>query len=229
MRQFSRRRSWRTRRPQGDSGCAGGLGMGSDWGMIWVYAQPPYIPAGPAPILQGPFVNAVEQPIGPLLHDTYIGRPEMFYEPPLGYYARNAFGVMKAKADPHRFTLYRSDFLPGTNRLSPQGSARFNLMASRLSCWLGPVVIEWSPDEPGLAEARRDAVVGMLASAGQPVVPERVIIGPSTYPGTLGTDGANYYNVMITRDISAPSSFTLSPASSSTFGSGGGGGGAGGP
>jgi hypothetical protein len=152
----------------------------------------------------------------------------MFYEPPPGYFARNIFGVMKAKADPHRFMLYRTDFLPGTNRLSPQGAMRFNLMASRLPGWLGPVVVEGTPDEPGMAEARRQAVLATLASVGQPVIPERVIIGPSLYPGTLGTDGGNYYNIMITRDTLAPSSFSLSPSLAGGSFSGGGGG-SGGP
>jgi hypothetical protein len=173
------------------------------------------------------------EPIGKKYHDHYIGRHDMFYEPPPGYYARNTFAVMKAKADPHRFMLYRTDFLPGTNRLSPPGAMRFNLMATRLPGWLGPVVVEGTPDQPGLAEARRQAVLATLASLGQPVVPERVLIGPSLYPGTLGTDGANYYNVMITRDLSAPSGLLLAPNSAGTFGSvggaGGGGGGGGGP
>jgi hypothetical protein len=173
------------------------------------------------------------KPVVPWLADTYIGRADMFYEPPLGYYVRNNLGVMKAKADPHRFTLYQTDFLPGTNRFSPNGAMRFNMMASRLPGWLGPLVIEWSPDEPGLAEARRAVVLATLAAAGQRVIPERVLIGPSPYPGTLGTDGANFYNVMITRDLAAPSALSLSPTSFSTFGilggGGGGGGGAGGP
>jgi hypothetical protein len=171
---------------------------------------------------------ATREPTAQCLHDQFIGRHDMFYEPPPGYYVRNNFAVMKAKADPHRFTLYRTDFLPGTNRFSPSGAMRFNLMASRLPGWLGPVVIEGTPDEPGMAEARRQAVMGTLAALGQPVIPERVVIGPSLYPGTLGTDGANYYNVMITRDLAAPSAYTLTPNSNSTFGSGGGGGGGGG-
>jgi hypothetical protein len=153
----------------------------------------------------------------------------MFYEPPPGYYIRNTFGMMKAKADPHRFTLYRTDFLAGTARLSPVGATRFNLIASRLPGWLGPVIIEWSPDEPGLAEARRASVLATLATTGQPVIPERVVIGPSIYPGTLGTDAANYYNVMITRDTAAPSALSLSPATNSSLFGAGGGGGAGGP
>jgi hypothetical protein len=215
-----RRRSW----PWRSGALAAGLLSGTDWAV----AQPPYLPISSAPVVEGPYIAAEKTPTGQCLKDTFIGRHDMFYEPPPGYYVRNTFGVMKAKADPHRFTLYRSDFLPGTTRLSPPGAARFNLIANRLPGWLGPVVIEWSPDEPGLAEARRVAVLATLASAGLPVVPERVVIGPSPYPGTLGTDAANYYNVMITRDLAAPSALLLTPNSAGTFG-GVGGGGSGGP
>jgi hypothetical protein len=169
------------------------------------------------------------EPLLKRLHDHYIGRPDMFYEPPPGYFVRNQFGMMKAKTDPHRFTLYRTDFLPGTARFSPPGAIRVSQISARLPGWLGPVVVEGTPDEPGMSEARRAAVLAALAATGQPVIPERVIIGPSPYPGTLGTDGANYYNVMITRDFAAPSSYTLSPTSSNIgFGVGGGGGGGGG-
>ena len=55
-----------------------------------------------------------------------IGYPENFIEPPLGYYVREQLSLQVAKADPHRFTLYRTDFLPGTDRFSPGGADRFN-------------------------------------------------------------------------------------------------------
>ena len=135
--------------------------------------------------------------------------------------SRENFSLMRAKADPHRFTLYRSDFLDGSDRLSPTGAARFNLMAMRLPGWLGPVVVEWSPDEPGLAEARRTAVVAALQGAGLPVVPERVVVGPSVYPGGMGEDAVNYHNIMISRDRGAPAGYTLTPTSSSGFTLGG--------
>jgi hypothetical protein len=208
---------------------AGVLAAGLLSGANWAWAQPPYLPIASAPLVRGPYVADDREPALKRLHDVFIGRHDMFYEPPPGYYARNTFGMMKAKADPHRFTLYRTDFLPGTARLSPAGATRFNLIASRLPGWLGPVIIEWSPDEPGLAEARRSSVLTTLASAGQPVIPERVLVGPSNYPGTLGTDAANYYNVMITRDLAAPSALSLSPNSSALSGFSGAGGGSGGP
>ena len=124
----------------------GALAVGLLSGAHWAWAEPPYLPLGPAPLAAGPFEMAVPEPVGKKYHDHYIGRHDMFYEPPPGYYARNVFGIMKAKADPHRFMLYRTDFLPGTNRLSPSGAMRFNLMASRLPGWLGPVVIEGTPE-----------------------------------------------------------------------------------
>ena len=53
------------------------------------------------------------------LEDDFIGHPDAFIEPPLGYYINQQFAVQVSKADPHRFTLYSSDFLPGTDRFSP--------------------------------------------------------------------------------------------------------------
>jgi hypothetical protein len=216
MRLGLRKRPWRT------AALAAGLLSGTSWAR----AQPPALPLGPAPLVEGPYVAGDRRSIGQRLHETLIGRHDLFYEPPPGYFVRNHFGMMKAKADPHRFTLYRSDFLPGTDRLSPTGASRFNLMASRLPGWLGPVIIEWSPDEPALAEARRACVMATLAATGQPVIPERVVIGPSPYPGGLGSDAAGNYNEMLVRDRAAPAAFSLTPNSLSTFsGVGGGGGG----
>ncbi len=177
----------------------------------------PYPATGPMPGPVVPWPRTFRE----RLCDTFIGRPQDFVEPPAGFYLRENFGLMRAKADHHRFMLYRSDFLPGTNLFSPSGATRFNLMASRLPGWLGPVVIEWSPDEPGLAESRRAAVVATLLNASLPIIPERVVIGPSPFPGTLGVDAAGYYNVMIIRDQKAPNNYPTSPGRSSPTGFGG--------
>jgi hypothetical protein len=194
---------------------------------------PPPVPAtSPAPMAPaapmrradcepGPFQRARNH-VWRTLQNNFIGYPEEFVEPPLGFYNREIVSVMRAKADPHRFTMYRSDFLAGTSQLSPNGAMRFNLIASRLRSCALPMVIEWSPDQPGLAEARRAAVLAMLQGTGMPVVPERVVIGPSNYPGLLGTDAANNYNAMSTRYSQAPTSYSLPPSSSGgSFSSGG--------
>lgn len=192
---------------------------------VWAQPPVPIPPTGPGPAPPGGSVPRTRREIRhQAWRDTFIGRPADFIEPPLGTYVRGQFSLMRAKADPHRFTLYRSDFLDGTDRLSPTGATRFSLMAARLPGWLGPVLVEWSPDEPGLAEARRSAVVTALRGAGLPIIPERVVIGPSIYPGGMGEDAANYHNVMITRDVGAPAGYSLTPTSTSGFGTGGGGG-----
>lgn len=159
---------------------------------------------------------------GRAIQANAIGYPKYFDEPPPGYYIHKQYQRMAANVNPHRFTVYRSDFLPGTIAFSPVGASRFNIMASRLAQWQGPVMIEWSPDEPELAEARRAAVVGIFQRAQLPITPERVVIAPSPFPGMLGSDAANNYSIMILRDRQAPSLYTTSPTSASGFGAGGG-------
>jgi hypothetical protein len=153
-----------------------------------------------------------------VLQDNFVGYPQEFIEPPVGFAVSEVFGTMKGKANVHRFMLYRSDFLDGSDQLSPNGAARFNLMASRLNGWLGPVVIEWSPDQPGLAEARRIAVLTALQGTGLPLPPDRVVIGPSPYPGKGGTLAEANYNVLITRELSVPAAYPVSPTSSAPTG-----------
>lgn len=204
-----------------------------------VYAQdparPPVLPipfAAPAPVAAGaPRPGEVIcETGGPIrrklrhtwnvLQDNLVGYPQEFVEPPPGFFLAENFGLMKAKANPHKFTLYRTDFLPGTNRLTPIGASRFNLMATRLREWPGAVMIEWSPDEPGLAEARRAAVLAMLQGGGLPIIPERVVVGPSPYPGLPGTDAANNYTSMAGRYLAAPMGYSLTPSSGGGFSAG---------
>jgi hypothetical protein len=152
------------------------------------------------------------------IHDRFIGYPDTFIEPPLGYYNKEMFSMQVSKADPHRFTLYRSDFLPGTDRFSPTGASRFNLMYSRLQGWMGPITVEWTPDEPGLADARRQVILATLQRAGRPVVAERVVVGPSPFPGAnisglAGNEAANNLNGMIIRSQQAAMSYPPTPQS----------------
>jgi hypothetical protein len=152
------------------------------------------------------------------LEDTLIGYPQTFVEPPLGAYINRQFTIQVAKADPHRFTLYRSDFLPGTDRFSPIGASRFNLMFGRLGAWFGPVVVEWTPDQPALAQARRRAVLATLEKAGRPILAERVVIGPSPYPGAIGDEAGNNFTNTLLRSRGAAPAFALPPAESAAFG-----------
>jgi hypothetical protein len=204
----------------------GGLASGLLAAGVW--AQSPVPASGPAPAgycepaRPGPIRRAFGHTYR-VLQDNFIGYPSEFIEPPPGFYVNETLAVMKAKADPHRFTLYRTDFLDGTDKLSPVGASRFNIMAPRIVTWPGPVLIEWVPENPGLAESRRQAVLALLNGGGIAMIPERVAVGPTPFPGNFGTHSANSYNVLLGREQSAPSQYSLPPAASASFGGGGGG------
>lgn len=206
----------------------------SAWGQQPAPA-PPSPATAPAPGVQYPpqvervgGIGGAFRHAGRAIQAHAVGYPKYFVEPPPGYFINVHYKRMAANANPHRFTVYRSDFLPGTSAFSPVGASRFNLMASRLGQWQGPVMIEWSPDEPGLAEQRRAAVVGIFQRARLPITPERVVIAPPPFPGAMGVDADNTIKILISRDQRAPNQYTVSPSSASGFGAGGGGGGGGG-
>jgi hypothetical protein len=153
------------------------------------------------------------------LESDFIGYPETFIEPPLGSYLNRQLAVQVSKADAHRFTVYQTDFLPGTDRFSPIGASRFNLMYGRLPSWYGPIFVEWTPDQPELAESRRRAILTTLASAGMTLPADRVLIGPSPYPGAMGVEAIdNFTNTIGRSQAAATSSFALPPTFSSSMG-----------
>jgi hypothetical protein len=155
------------------------------------------------------------------LRDTFIGIPDAFVEPPLGASINETFGVMTARAEPHEFTLYRSDFVAGTTDLSPRGTDRIQRMATRLPGWLGPIFIEPTPDLPVLAEARKAAVTTAFQRGGLAVGPDRVVIAPNPFQGLLGVNAASNHAVMLHREQNAPSQYSLPPNSGATLNSGG--------
>jgi hypothetical protein len=175
-------------------------------------------PTDPVPCAKKGRIHRLLHKSAHTLQDKFIGYPETFVEPRLGHYLVEQMSVQVAKADLHRFTLYRSDFLPDSSLWSPHGASRFNVMFSRLKSWPGPIVIEWTPDRPGLAEKRRAAVLATLEKFGAPTPPERVVIGPSPYPGGQGSESANYYGNQLNRSQNAQNSFPLSPTESASSG-----------
>jgi hypothetical protein len=177
-----------------------------------VGAQPPDPASETASVPQRPgLFHRLFHHTSHTLHDKLIGYPENFVEPPLGTYVREQLSLEVAKADPHRFTLYRSDFLPGTDRFSPGGAARFNRMYSRIPSSPDPVIVEWTPDEPGLAAARRQAVLATFQRAGRPMAAERVVIGPSPYPGAMAVEAGNNFSTILMRSQQAGATYPPTP------------------
>ncbi len=202
-------------------------GFASSMGMIVIVglcpaatvAQTPDDPAAATPVCnRGGAIHRMFHHSAHTLQDKMIGYPETFIEPPLGSYVNEQFGMHVGRADTHRFTLYRSDFLSGTNQFSPIGASRFNIMMSRLPSSLMPVTVEWTPDQPGLDQMRRQAVLATLEKFGRPIVAERVRIGPSPYPGAMGIEAVNSFTNTVTRSQSSSMNFPLPPTESASSG-----------
>lgn len=181
-------------------------------------AQSPAPPAGPPVYPRRGRLHRIWHHTAHTLQDDFIGYPNTFIEPPLGSYVARQFSVQVAKADTHRFTVYQSDFLPGTDLFSPIGASRFNLMYARLAGWPGPIVVEWTPDRPELAQQRRKAILTTLAAAGHPMAEDRVVISPSPYPGAFGTIATNNYNNLILRSQAASAAYPPPPTFSAQMG-----------
>lgn len=179
------------------------------------------VPPRPAPVAGhvhgGPVRRAVEH-AAYAVHDHMIGEPERFAVPPLGWYVGNAFATQAANADQHWFTLYRSDFYAGTERLTPEGVRRLDRMVRRWHCWPGPLLVEFDPNTPGLAESRRLAVIGALGNAGAPIDPARLVVGGSPYLGERGALADEYNAVLLQRSIAAPTALSLPPLPGADFG-----------
>jgi hypothetical protein len=189
-------------------------------------AQPPGPPGVPSPPRVPPQVCTRRGRLHRMFHhathtleDKFVGYPDTFAEPPLGFYVYEQMGVQVAKADAHRFMLYRSDFLPGTNLFSPSGASRFNIMYGRMPGRLGPIMVEWTPEAPELAQARRQAVRETLRQAGQPLLADRVVIAPSPYPGAMGVEAINNFtNTIMRSQMSATATFGLPPNNTADIG-----------
>jgi hypothetical protein len=95
----------------------------------------------------------------------------------------NAHGkVPVAHGDAAGMALCHRGFVDG--QLTDEGKYQVAQIATRLPTNFLPVVIEASPEAPGLDEARRAAVLNELAQYDFPVPAERVVVGavPATKP-----------------------------------------------
>ena len=91
-------------------------------------------------------------------------------------------------------------------------------MFARLPDWSGPDPRGVDARAADLAEGRRQAVLETLQRAGTPVLAERVVIGPSPYPGARGIEAADQYLNTIFRNQAASQAFPLPPAESASMG-----------
>jgi hypothetical protein len=145
------------------------------------------------------------------LQARFLGYPEEYIPQPLGrsLYAGNTNQVANGTAA--RMVLYDYDFVPGTGQLSQRGRDQVAKMSGLLATTPMPLVVERTPATPGLAEARRYAVLAELASGPYPVGSERVVIGTSQATGLRGVEAVIIDRTLRTRTASAGPPILVNP------------------
>lgn len=129
------------------------------------------------------------------LQGKALGYPEDFVPRPLGASVYDHGRAMVANGEAARLVLLDYDFVPGTNQLKPRGLDQLVKHSARLAEGPHPLLIEPTPNDPGLAERRRQAVVKTTASWSFPLASERVLVARPSSTGLSGIDaqiiGAN--------------------------------------
>jgi hypothetical protein len=136
------------------------------------------------------------------LQECFLGYPEEFKPAPLGQSVQRAYTTHVANGTAARMVLYEYDFICGTAVLNQRGKDQLARMASWLPDNVFPIVIERTPWDPALAEARRLAVWSALADSPFPVPPERVVIGPPLAYGLQGVEADLVYRNLLRQTLS---------------------------
>jgi hypothetical protein len=141
---------------------------------VIVETEPPPVPVAEAPVGTPEYAcedvderNALvrwwQDRFKPLMQYTHWGYPEYFEEMPFGTAVRSHHMVQVSKGWAARCVLYQYDFCDDDVMLNPPGERRLRELAAAFSCWLHyPLLIEATPERPGLATARRNHVAQLL-------------------------------------------------------------------
>lgn len=129
--------------------------------------------------------------------DKLWGYPEEFVDAPLGVSVDANVQAQRANGRAARMILRQYDFIPGTDRLKPQGK----IQVAKIAAWLPTngfaVLVEPSGKGPKLDEARRQAVVREFTSELVSIPSERVIVAR---PGGHGLEGPEATMIQSNRD-----------------------------
>ena len=99
----------------------------------------------------------------------------------------SGFMRREARADQDKFVIYQYEWSADVTKLTPSGQGHVAQIAQPLCQVPFPVVIEPSSDRR-VDESRRMAVLEALASSGNPVTPDRVILGRPEAEGLYGQE-----------------------------------------
>jgi len=133
--------------------------------------------------------------------DCFLGHAGQFVARPLGEAVEQNIRVQVTNAEAARMVLHHYDFVGCGCALNLRGHDELARIAILLAKYPCPLVIERTPENPGLAEARRLVVLQELARGPAPVAPERVVIGPSPTHGLSGLEAAVIYDNLIRQTL----------------------------
>jgi hypothetical protein len=130
--------------------------------------------------------------------------------------------------------LYHYDFVDETANLNTHGQDQVAKIAAMLAQNSFPVIVERTPSNPKLAEARRLAVLKQIGQGGTTIPAERVVIGAPIGNGLRGVEAEIIYQNLLsqTRErglVTGAASGLLGAPTTSPSAGGGAGGGTGAP
>jgi hypothetical protein len=161
-----------------------------------------------------------------------MGFESEFESVPLGASVRATYSNHVANGIAARMVLYHYDFVDNTAALNTRGQDQVAKIAAVLAQNGFPVIIERTPSNPTLAEARRLAVLNQLGRSGIPIPPDRIVIGAPIANGLRGGEAEIIYQNLLTqtreRGLVTGAASGFVGAATSPPSAGGGGGGAGG-
>lgn len=120
----------------------------------------------------------------PGLQESHWGYPELFGEKPLGYYPYQHARTQVANAEAVRMTLYEYDFDQEKETLSARGEVQLEKIAMLAGKNFFPIVLTPTPNDPGLADRRREKLLQVLEASNFPIPPERIVVARPLTPGT---------------------------------------------
>lgn len=121
--------------------------------------------------------------------EKFLGYPEEFNEWPLGRAVYAHANTQVTNGNAARMVFYDYDFVSDGDQLNLRGQDKLTAIAARLPTNFFPIIIERTPQNPGLDQARRLAILNQLSSGSFPVPAERVVIGRPIANGMRGIDG----------------------------------------
>lgn len=146
------------------------------------------------------------------LQDKCLGYPEEFCEQPLGAALYSQMSAQAANGMAAKLVLYHYDFVDGSPNLKVYGHERLAKHIASMNFNAFPLLIEPTPDEPELADARRVAVQQAMLQMQASVDVNRVIVGIPT-PVALPGRQAQLLDINLMRDTRNGGTSNLAPGS----------------